>query len=273
MSDSAAAAQHEPAVAARLRAAGCVFAEDEARLLVSAAGTAADLEDLVSRRVAGQPLEHLLGWAQFCGLRIAVGPGVFVPRPRTEFLVRHAAALARGTARPVIVDLCCGSGAIGVALAAALQHSGQVPEQLHAVDLDPAAVAWARRNLAPAGGQVHCGDLFEPLPAALAGRVSILTANVPYVPAAEITLLPSESRDHEPRLAVDGGPDGLDILRRVSAGAPAWLAPGGSLLSEVSEQQATIAARIFRGSGLVPRIIRSAELAATIVTGQQLPAG
>ena len=273
MSDSAAAAQHEPAVAARLRAAGCVFAEDEARLLVSAAGTAAELADLVSRRVAGQPLEHLLGWAQFCGLRIAVGPGVFVPRPRTEFLVRHAAALARGMARPVIVDLCCGSGAIGAALAAALQHGGRVPEQLHAADLDPAAVAWARRNLAPVGGQVHCGDLFEPLPAALTGRVSILTANVPYVPAAEITLLPSESREYEPRMAVDGGPDGLDILRRVSAGAPAWLAPGGYLLSEVSEQQAAIAARIFRGNGLAPRIIRCAELAATVVTGQQLPAG
>ena len=159
----------------RLRAAGCVFAEDEARLLISAARTPADLAAMVDRRAAGLPLEHVLGWAQFCGLRIAVDPGVFVPRRRTELLVRHAAALARP--RAVVVDLCCGSGAVGAALGAALDRV-----ELYAVDLDPAAVRCARRNLAAAGGQAYVGDLYEPLPAALRGRVDILVANAPYVP-------------------------------------------------------------------------------------------
>src|SRR5437763_4412118 len=119
------------AIVARLRAAGCVFAEDEARLLISAARTPADLDARVAQRVAGLPLEHVLGWAQFCGMRIAVDPGVFVPRRRTEFLVERAAALARqragaaagpggaGGGPVVVVDLCCGSGALGAALAAA----------------------------------------------------------------------------------------------------------------------------------------------------------
>src|SRR3954462_3557379 len=105
----------EDVVVARLRAAGCVFAEDEARLLL--AGAAPDaLDALVARRVAGEPLEPLLGWAEFCGLRVAVAPGVFVPRRRTEALVEEAVALFRPGA--VVVDLCCGSGALGLAVAA-----------------------------------------------------------------------------------------------------------------------------------------------------------
>ena len=108
----------DAAIVTVLRAAGCVFAEDEARLLVSEARTPAELAVMVDRRAAGQPLEHVLGWADFCGLRIAVDPGVFVPRRRTEFLVHQAVAIA--PPRPVIVDLCCGSGAVGAALAAAL---------------------------------------------------------------------------------------------------------------------------------------------------------
>src|SRR5689334_396451 len=218
------------AIVTRLRAAGCVFAEDEARLLISAASTPADLAAMVDRRAAGQPLEHVVGWAEFCGLRIAVDPGVFVPRRRTEFLVRQAIGLA--PRRPVIVDLCCGSGAVGAALAAALD-----PAELHASDIDPAAVRCARRNLAPAGGHVHSGDLFEPLPAALRGRIDILAANVPYVPTAEVGLLPAEARLHEPRVALDGGGDGLDVLRRVAAQASLWLAGGGSLLIEITDRQ------------------------------------
>src|SRR6266700_41653 len=161
------------AIVARLRAAGCVFAEDEAELLISAAATPAELTAMVDRRVAGLPLEHVVGWADFCGLRIAVEPGVFVPRRRTEFLVRQAIAVA--PPHPVIVDLCCGSGAVGAALAAALD-----PAELHAADIDPVAVRCARRNLAP-HGHVYTGDLFEPLPAALRGRVDMLAADVPYV--------------------------------------------------------------------------------------------
>jgi len=259
-------------IVTRLRAAGCVFAEDEARLLISAARTPADLAAMVERRAAGQPIEHVLGWAEFCGLRIAVDPRVFVPRRRSEFLVREATALARQAASPsdqaaalgrpraVVVDLCCGSGAVGAALAAALDRV-----ELHAVDIDPAAVRCAGRNIAAAGACVYQGDLYQPLPATLRGRVDVLVANAPYVPTDEIGLLPAEARRHEPRVALDGGADGLDIVRRVTAAAPLWLAPRGHLLVEASERQAPRAAETAARHGLVPRVARSRELNATIV--------
>jgi release factor glutamine methyltransferase len=249
-------------IVTRLRAAGCVFAEDEAQLLISAARTPADLTAMVDRRVAGLPLEHVVGWAEFCGLRMAVDPGVFVPRRRTEFLVQQAAALAAARPRAVVVDLCCGSGALGAALAAAL---GQA--ELHATDIDPAAAACARRNAAAAGGQVYEGDLYEPLPASLRGRVNVLLANVPYVPTEEVGLLPPEARVHEARVALDGGPDGLDVLRRVTAAAPQWLAPGGSLLAETSERQAPQAVETIARAGLIPQLASSIELNATVVIG------
>jgi release factor glutamine methyltransferase len=245
-------------IAAKLRKAGCVFAEDEARLLISAARTPGELTALVDRRAAGLPIEQVLGWAEFCGLRIAVDPGVFVPRRRTEFLVRQAAALAPPGA--VVIDLCCGSGAVGAVLAALAGIA-----EVHAADIDPAAVRCARRNLAAAGGHVYAGDLFEPLPAALRGRADILAANVPYVPTGEVALLPAEARLHEPRVALDGGADGLDVLRRVAADAPLWLAPAGSLLVEISEEQEPRAIRTARHSGLVPRVARSAEFGATVL--------
>jgi release factor glutamine methyltransferase len=240
-----------------------VFAEDEARLIMSAAAGPDEVAAMVVRRAAGQPLEHVIGWAEFCGLRIAVDPGVFVPRRRTEFLVREAVAAARTQTRTqtaVVLDLCCGSGAAGAAVAAAL---GRV--ELHAADIDPAAVRCARRNVAAAGGQVYQGDLFAPLPAALRGRVDLLLANVPYVPTGEIGLLPAEAREHEARVALDGGADGLDVLRRVSAGAPGWLAPGGCLLTETSERQAPQAVRVVAACGLIPRAASCEELAATVV--------
>jgi release factor glutamine methyltransferase len=250
----------DPDIAARLRAAGCVFAEDEARLLMTAARTPAELEIMVGQRAAGLPLEQVLGWAEFCGLRIAVAPGVFVPRRRTEFLVRQAEALARPGA--VIVDLCCGTGAIGAALAAAVDRA-----EVHAADIDPAAAQCARQNLP--GGHVYQGDLYDALPAGLRGRVAILAANVPYVPSGEIALLPPEARAHEPRAALDGGPDGLDLLRRVAAGAAAWLAPRGHLLSETSERQAPLAEAALTASGLTARVATSADLTATIVIGRR----
>jgi release factor glutamine methyltransferase len=251
-------------VTARLRAAGCVFAEEEARLLLAAAPGLRELRAMTDRRVAGMPLEHVVGWAEFCGLRVAVDPGVFVPRRRTEFLVSLAAAgRAAGGEAPVVLDLCCGSGAVGVAVAAALGGA-----DLHAADVDPVAVQCARRNVLPAGGRVYAGDLFAPLPADLRGRVDILVVNVPYVPTAEIALLPAEARDHEPRVALDGGPDGLDVLRRVAAEAPAWLAPGGRLLTETSERQAAAAAQIVAGGGLDAQVTSDDELGATVVIGR-----
>jgi release factor glutamine methyltransferase len=245
----------------RLRAAGCVFAEDEARLLVEAARTPSELTELVDRRVGGVPLEHVLGWAEFCGLRIAVDPGVFVPRRRTELLVREAAALVLRTGA-VVVDLCCGSGAVGAALAAVLDQ----PE-VYAVDIDPAAVTCARRNLEPVGGRVFEGDLYEPLPASLLGQVDVLVANTPYVPSDSVRLMPPEARDHEPRVALDGGQDGLDIQRAVAAQAATWLAAGGHLLIESSDTQAPQLVEVFEASRLAARVVRSDELGATVVIG------
>jgi release factor glutamine methyltransferase len=267
-------------IAGRLRAAGCVFAEEEADLLMAAAATPAQLSAMIGQRVAGMPLEHVVGWAEFCGLRIAVDPGVFVPRRRTEFLIAQATAGAgpgrvrrgprdrdRSRGGPVIVDLCCGSGALGVAAAAALGGA-----DLHAADIDPAAVACARRNVEPAGGLVYEGDLFGALPDGLRGRVDILLVNVPYVPTGEIALLPAEARDHEPRVALDGGDDGLAVLRRVAAGAAGWLAPGGRLLTEASERQAAAAATIVSGGGLAVRVASDDEVGATVVIGTRAAA-
>jgi release factor glutamine methyltransferase len=245
-------------VVATLRAAGCVFAEDEARLLVDAARSPAELAALVERRAAGEPLEHLLGWAEFCGLRIAVAPGVFVPRRRTELLVRLAAPLLQPG--DVAIELCCGAAAVATALSAAVPGLA-----LHAVDVDPAAVACARRNLVD--GQVHEGDLDTPLPRSLHGRATVVVANAPYVPTDAIALMPPEARDHEPQVALDGGPDGLDVQRRVITAAPRWLVPGGSLLIETSERQAPSTAAAMADAGLAPRVEQSDELDATAVVG------
>lgn len=243
-----------------------MFAEDEAQLLISAARTPADLAAMVARRAEGRPLEHVLGWVEFGGLRIAVDAGVFVPRRRTEHLVREAADLAREAAAlrtPVVVlDLCCGSGAVGVVLAAALDRA-----ELYAVDVDPVAVRCARRNVAAVGGGVYQGDLYGPLPASLRGHVDILAANAPYVPTEALALLPPEARVHEPSVALDGGADGLDVLRRVIAEAPRWLAPGGHVLIETGEHQAPQAVEAIADAGLIPRVSRFDAPNATVVIG------
>jgi release factor glutamine methyltransferase len=257
-----AASTTRSAIVARLRAAGCVFAEDEASVLISASRTTADLAAKVEQRVAGRPLEHVVGWAEFCGLRIAVDPGVFVPRRRSEGLVRLAAdTVGQSTdPPPVVVDLCCGCGAAGAAVAATM---GSI--ELHAVDIDPTAVRCARRNLAAVGAQVYQGDLYQPLPASLRGRVRVLVAVTPYVPTGEIWQLPNEARGYEPQGALDGGPDGLDVLRRVVAGAPSWLAADGAVLVETSEHQAAQVVDMASRAGLTARVASSDEPPATVV--------
>lgn len=251
-------------VVARLRAAGCVFAEDEARLLAQAADDPPALDVLVARRVAGEPLEHLLGWVEFRGLRLTVMPGVFVPRTRTVVLAEQALAAVRDNASavPVVVDLCCGSGAVGAVLLATRPHL-----RLHAADLEPAAVRCARRNLP--GAAVHQGDLYDALPPHLRGRVDVLLANAPYVPTDAIALMPPEAREHEPRTALDGGADGLDVLRRVIADAPAWLAPGGVLLVECSAEQAPALAAAVRQVGLHSDVRTDDERGGTVLRAAQ----
>ena len=215
---------------------------------------------MVLRRVAGLPLEQVLGWAEFCGLRVSMEPGVFVPRRRTEFLVERAAALALPEACTV-VDLCCGSGAIGLGLLHALPRV-----RLEAADIDPVAVRCAARNLGERG-RVHEGDLDGPLPAELAARVDLLVVNAPHVPSESIALMPPEAREHEPRRALDGGSDGLELQRRAAAAAPRWLAPGGHLLVEAGARQASQVADLFARQDMRPEVAHSDDHDATVVIG------
>ncbi|WP_301182624.1 putative protein N(5)-glutamine methyltransferase [Subtercola boreus] len=256
----------ESATVLRLRAAGCVFAEEEAALLVAQAGSDAELEAMVLRRIEGIPLEHILGWAEFAGIRVGVDAAVFVPRRRTEFLAGLALAFAREAsgAQPTVLDLCCGSGAIALVV-----ETGIPGARVFAADIDPAAVRTARRNLARPD-RVFEGDLFAPLPAGLAGSFDVIVANTPYVPTEALSLMPPEARLHESRVALDGGDDGLDVQRRVAACAADWLAPDGRLLVEVNEAQAPSVIRIFTAAGLEAHAESSDEFEVTVVVGRLL---
>jgi release factor glutamine methyltransferase len=261
-----------------LRAAGSVFAEEEAELLASAAADPATLAAMVERRVAGEPLEAIVGWAQFCGLRIVVAPGVFVPRRRTELLVREALAIVpdvvvareakKQPVRPglsplTVVELCCGTAGVAAAILDGMGKSeGEL--EVHGADVDPRATACARENLGERG-RVHTGDLYDALPATLRGRVDVLVANAPYVPTDEIAMMPPEARDHEPRVALDGGADGLDVQRRIIERAREWLSPGGRLLIETSRRQAAGTVAACEAAGLVARVVTDDELDATAV--------
>ena len=220
-------------------------------MLQAAAVDGDRLERMLARRVVGEPLEQVLGWAEFCGMRVVVTPGVFVPRRRTGFLVERAVQLLGDRTRPVVVDLCCGTGAIGMAIAQRMEV------ELHAADVDPDAVACARQNVTM--GEVHAGDLYDALPVGLRGRVDLLAVNAPYVPTDEIRLMPPEARLHENRIALDGGADGLDLHRRVAAEAPAWLRPGGTMLIETSQAQARSTAAVCTDAGLRPTILSRDE--------------
>jgi release factor glutamine methyltransferase len=249
---------NETQLVAALRAAGCVFAEDEARLLVAEASSTAELMSWAARRMAGEPLEQIVGWAAFAGLRIAVDPGVFVPRRRSELLVELLAREPAG----LVVDLCCGSAALGAALAARWPSA-----EVHAADCDPVAVACARRNLAPE--RVHQGDLYDALPADLRGRVDLLVVNAPYVPTDAIATMPREARDHEHRIALDGGVDGLDVQRRVAVEAPAWLRPGGRVVIETGRAQAERTAALLVAAGFAVTVESDDEIGGTAVLGRR----
>lgn len=235
-------------VVERLRAAGCVFAEDEARLL-------GDDEELIARRIAGERLEHVLGWVEFAGLRIDVDPGVFIPRPQTEALAERAAALGPSVA----LDLFAGCGAIACVVAQRNPSARVV-----AGELDPAALACAHRNGERYGVEVVAADVDDGVPAELAGGVDVLTANVPYVPTGELPYVP---HDGEPDGALDGGADGLAWVRRVVAVAPRWLRRDGSLLIEMADTPGAHAAIAALAGGAGMRATFTDERVAQISGG------
>jgi release factor glutamine methyltransferase len=211
-----------------LAEAGCIAAREEADALMQAAGADLDvLDDWVSRRADGDPIAWLTGAVTFCGVELFVEPGVYVPRWQTEPLARRA--MTRLPPAGVAADLCTGVGAIAAVLAAAVPAA-----QVLATELDRAAVQCARRN----GVEVFEGSLDDPLPREVEHRVDVLTAVVPYVPTDSLRLLPRDVQAFEPRLALDGGVDGTDLLVEVVRRSARWLRPGGSLLLELGGDQA-----------------------------------
>jgi release factor glutamine methyltransferase len=247
-------------VVGMLRAAGSVFAEEEAALLVSEADSSHALTAMIEKRTDGVPIEQILGWAEFHGLRVAVEPEIFIPRYRTEFLADQAISLC--SAESLVVDLCCGSGAIGLSIISAVPTV-----RLIASDIDPIAVRCARKNLSAFDGIVLESDLFDTFPDEVRGKIDVLVANAPYVPSDEIEMMPRDSRLFEPRISLDGGEDGLEIHGRIAAEAASWLSSGGHLLIEVGERQAQQAEEIMLTNGLIPRVVTSDEFDVTVVIG------
>jgi release factor glutamine methyltransferase len=250
----------------RLRDGGSVFAEEEADLLVAEAQSPDQLAAMTAARIAGRPLEQILGWAEFSGLRLQVAPGVFVPRRRTQLLARCAIESIRArptTSTPaVVVDLCCGTGAIGAAVLAAAPTV-----ELFLADIDPRAVECARQNSPSA--TVLEGDLYEALPSRLRGRVDVLVVNAPYVPSDAVPLMPREARAHEALASLDGGPDGLDVLRRVAAGAADWLCPDGLLVVEASSEQSGVLLADLAQRGLAATVVGADDLDATAILARR----
>jgi release factor glutamine methyltransferase len=219
--------------------AGCIAARQEAdELMRAAAGNPDLLDDLVSRRTNGEPIAWLTGSVTFCDLRLFVAPGVYVPRGQTEPLARRAATLLPPAG--VAADLCTGVGAIAAVLAAAVPTA-----RVLATDVDELAVHCARRN----GVDVFEGYLDDPLPREFEHRVDVLTAVVPYVPTASLRLLPRDVQVFEPRLALDGGPDGTDLLGEVVRRSARWLRPGGWVLLELGGDQADPMERLLHDVG------------------------
>jgi release factor glutamine methyltransferase len=223
-----------------LAAAGCVAADEEAvELLEAAGGDAARVAELVRRRSAGEPLAWLVGSVRFCGETVLVHPGVYVPRWQSEPMALEAAA--RLPDGGIAVDLCTGSGAIAVVLARARPGATVL-----ATEIDPLAIACARAN----GVAVLPGDLADPVPEEMVGRVDVLTAVVPYVPTDALHLLPRDVTTYEPRLALDGGEAGVEFLIRAVRQAASVLRPGGSLLLELGGDQGERLAPIITECGM-----------------------
>lgn len=211
-----------------LSGAGFVAAREEAdELFACAAGDGAILDSIVRRRLGGEPLAWITGSASFCGLRVRVDQGVYVPRWQSEPLARRAVERLPETG--AAIDLCCGAGAIAKVLS-----TSRPMARVLACDIDERAVACAAAN----GVEAYCGDLFAPLPHTLEGNVDVVVAVVPYVPTPALALMPRDTFVFESSLSYDGGADGTAILRRVLAEAPRFLRRGGALLLELGGEQA-----------------------------------
>lgn len=264
-----------PKVVARLREAGCVFAEDEARILMEAAqGSVSDQEssltELIARRVAGEPLEQIVGWVEFAGQRLHVVPGVFVPRQRTALLAERSilavqaatdtvqttgsAVQAANAVRDVtdatengrparFLEAFCGVGAVATTVASAIPGT-----QIHLGDHDETALRWAQDNVGPCA-QAHLLDCLVGLPQALSGSFDVISAVPPYVPDSAAQFLPREASEHEPATALFGGVDGLDLVRRLVSESREWLVPGGVVLIELGVAQYTNAAEFAEAQG------------------------
>lgn len=289
--------------AARLRDAGVASPDHDAdALLAHVLGTtraglvlapdvtadqAAAFEELVVRRAAREPLQHLTGVAHFRHVKLAVGPGVFVPRPETELLAGWAIDAASrfvitpedgrvgawspadSTWRPVVVDLCTGSGAIAKAVA------DEVPAaRVHAVELSEDAHAWAQRNLAATGVDLRQGDAFTAFDDLL-GQVDVLVCNPPYVPLEAWESVATEARDHDPAMALFSGADGLDAIRALEARGAALLKEGGVIGVEHADVQGESAPAVFAGTGRWQEVRDHRDLAGRprFLTARRAPVG
>jgi release factor glutamine methyltransferase len=251
----------------QLRASGCVFAEEEADLLLEAGRDAGHLAELVRQRVDGRPLEQVLGWVGFAGLRIGVREGVFVPRRRTELMASEVVRLLRTGSDPRLVDLCCGVAPVSTVVLSAVPDAHVV-----ATDIDPRATAGALANLVRwPQARVVTGDLFAAVPTRWRGRVDVVAANAPYVPTRDLVTMPREARVHEPALALDGGEDGLDVHRRIAAQAEGWLRPGGHLVAELAPAQVEAAREMFAAHSMTVRIVRDDRLGALVAVAESVP--
>jgi release factor glutamine methyltransferase len=231
------------------------------RLMVAgdlSAGQNVVFRELVARRAARVPLQHLTGSAAFRYLEVAVGPGVFVPRPETEVVAGWCVAALREPARthaPIVVDLCTGSGAIALSIAQEVRGA-----TVHAVERESAAHGWAKRNTMGTRVIVHHADAAEAL-AELEGTVDLVVANPPYLPETVRDQVDPEVRDHDPDAALWGGPDGLDGPRMIEAAARRLLRDGGLVAVEHGDHQGFSVAEMFRGSGEWSHIVVRQDLA------------
>jgi release factor glutamine methyltransferase len=248
----AAAGVASPRVDAELLAAH-VLGVPRGRLLIAeppAPEQKQALDDLVARRAAREPLQHLVGTAVLGPVEVAVGPGVFVPRPETETLLERALDLLRGRDHPVVVDLCTGTAALALAIA----HE-RPDADVHAVEIDPDALTWARRNTTGSRVTVHAADVTVPgVLAELTGAVDVVTCNPPYVP--EGTPVPPEVHA-DPHVAVFGGADGLAVVRPVATLAHRLLRGGGAVALEHDESHPAAVRDVLVAAGFTQ--VRTSE--------------